>query len=71
MRSQTIEPLEVLATKPGQLNELLDDAEAKLRQVAMAHRCAGILVTRHDPGRYTLEFSDTVPFGQTWEQRLS
>ncbi len=71
MRSQTIEHLEVLVTKPDQLNELLDDAEAVLRQVTMAQRCTGILVTRHDPGRYTLEFSDTVPFGETWEQMLS
>ncbi|MDJ0358354.1 hypothetical protein [Paenarthrobacter sp. PH39-S1] len=71
MRSQTIEPLEVLLTTPGQRYELLDDAEAKLRQVAMAHRCAGILVTRHDPSRYSLALSDTVPFGETWEQTLS
>ncbi len=71
MRSQTIEHLEVLVTKPDQLNELLDDAEAVLRQATIAQRCTGILVTRHDPGRYTLEFSDTVPFGETWEQMLS
>jgi hypothetical protein len=63
--------LEVLVTEPGRLHELLDDAEAVLRQVAMPHGCAGILVTRHDPGRYTLALSDTVPFGETREQILS
>lgn len=71
MRSQATERLEVLVTEPGQLHELLNDAEAVLRQVAMAQRRAGILVTRHDPGRYTFELSDTVPFGETREQTLS
>lgn len=71
MRSQATEHLEVLVTEPGQLYELLNDAEAILRQVAMAQRAAGILVTRHDPARYTLTLSDTVPFGETWEKTLS
>ncbi len=71
MRSHAIERLEVLITEPGRLHEILNDAEAGLRQAAMAQRCAGILVTRHNAGRYTLELSDTVPFGETWEQTLS
>jgi hypothetical protein len=71
MSSQATEHLEVLVTEPGQLHKALDDAEAKLRQVAISLRSAGILVTRHDPGRYTLALSDTVPFGETWEQSLS
>lgn len=71
MRSQTTERLEVINTKPGQLYELLDDAEAKLRQIAMVERCAGILVTRHDLSRYSLVLSETVPFGETWERTLS
>lgn len=69
MRSQTDEELEVLITEPGRLYELLDDAEAVLRQRPQGF--AGILVTRHDPGRYTLALSDTVPFGETREQILS
>ena len=71
MPTQTLEPLEVHVTEPGQRYELLDEAEATLRQVAMAHRCAGIMVTRHDPSRYTFTLSDTVPFGETWEQTLA
>lgn len=71
MRSQATERLEVLVTEPSRLYELLDDAETMLRQVAMPQRFAGILVTRHDPGRYTLALSDTVPFGETREQILS
>jgi hypothetical protein len=50
---------------------LLDHAEAKLRRIAMVERCAGILVTRHDPSRYSLVLSETVPFGETWERTLS
>ena len=71
MLSQTTEHLEVLVTTPGQRYGLLNEAEAVLRQAAMLQRCAGILVTRHDPARYTLSLSDTVPFGETWEQTLS
>ncbi|MEO5781523.1 MAG: hypothetical protein ABIQ22_17440 [Arthrobacter oryzae] len=70
MNIQTTERLEVLVTKPGSRYELLDTAEAVLRQAAMAERSAGILVTRHDPSRYTLTLSGSVPFGETWEQTL-
>ncbi|WP_028266017.1 hypothetical protein [Arthrobacter sp. MA-N2] len=71
MRSQTAEHLEVLVTEPARLYELLDDAEAMLRQVALPQQSAGILVTRHHPGRYTLALSAAVPFGETREQILS
>lgn len=71
MRSHATERLEVLVTEPGQLHEILNNAEAELRKAAMAQRCVGILATRHTAGRYTLELSDTVPFGETWEQTLS
>ena len=71
MRSQAPEHLEVLVTDPGRLYELLDEAEAVLRQAATPERFAGILVTRHDSGRYTLALSGTVPFGETREQILS
>ncbi len=66
MFNQSTENLEVFVTDPGQLGELLDEAEALLRQ--RPQWVAGILVTRHDPGRYTLALSDSVPFGETHEQ---
>lgn len=69
MRSHPAEHLEVRITDPARLYELLNGAEAVLRQ--MPQRSAGILVTRHDPFRYTLALSDTVPFGETREQILS
>lgn len=68
MSSQIIESLEVLIDRPEELYELLNKAEALLRQTAMARGSAGIRVTRHHPARYTFELSDTVPFGETWEQ---
>lgn len=71
MPTQTAEHLEVLVNDPTRLYELLDDAETALRQVAMTQRSAGILVTRHNPGRYTLALSGTVPFGETHERMLS
>ncbi len=71
MRTQTAEHLDVHVTEPGRLYELLDDAEAALRQIAGPQCYAGILVTRHDPSRYTLALSDTVPYGETREQILS
>lgn len=71
MRSQATEHIEVLVTEPGQLDDLLDKAEAALRQTARCDASAGIVVTRHDHNRYTLTLSDTVPFGETREQALS
>lgn len=69
MRSHTVEHLEVHVTDPVRLYDLLNGAEAVLRQTPQ--RVAGILVTRHDPFRYTLALSDTVPFGETRERILS
>jgi hypothetical protein len=71
MPSHATEHLEVLVTAPRRLYDLLDDAESELRQAASPECCAGMLVTRHNPGRYTLMFSETVPFGETREQMLS
>jgi hypothetical protein len=69
MSIKTAERVEVLVNDPVRLYELLDDAEALLRQAPQ--HFAGILVTRHDPGRYTLTLSDCVPFGETGELILS
>lgn len=71
MPQQIDEHLEVRVTDPSRLHELLDHAEAELRQVALSVGCAGILVTRHNPRRYTIALSDAVPFGETREQILS
>jgi hypothetical protein len=71
MPAQIIENVELLITAGNQLQESLSDAEARLRQTAIAHGAVGILVTRHDARRYTLALSDSVPFGETHEKLLS
>jgi hypothetical protein len=71
MSSQATHNLEVVVTEPNRLYELLDDAEAALRQVARPHCFSGILVTRHNPSRYTLTLTGTVPYGETREQIFS
>jgi hypothetical protein len=60
-------PIEVLVGSQEQLHDLISDAEAALLPAATKERSAGILVTRHSPGRYTVALSDTVPFGETRE----
>ncbi|MCX2750329.1 hypothetical protein OOZ51_21340 [Arthrobacter sp. MI7-26] len=71
MSGQQVEQVEVLISEPALLHEWLDDAEALLRQVATVKGLFGILVTRHHPGRYTLELSESVPFGESREQSLA
>lgn len=71
MQSQPTEPLEIHVTEPGRRDEMLNEAEAVLRRVALARRSGGILVTRHNSVRYTLQLSDEVPFGQTHQLSLS
>ena len=71
MHTQATQNVEVVVSEPSRLYELLDDAEAALRQIATPHCYSGILVTRHTPSRYTLALSDTVPYGETREQILS
>ena len=66
MLSLVAEPVEVVVSDAGRLYEMLDNAEAMLRQ--RPQRSAGILVTRHEPGRYTLALHEGVPFGETREK---
>jgi hypothetical protein len=64
---QAIEHVEVVVTSRNQLHELLTGAEELLRPKAIAGGDLGILVTRHNPYRYTVALSDSVPFGETHE----
>jgi hypothetical protein len=70
MHYKTLDHCEVIVTAPGLLHEMLAAAEATLRQAAMGQGKAGILVTRHDPHRYTLALDEAVPFGETRERSL-
>lgn len=67
MMNQELERLDVEVHEPNQLEYLLTAAEYSLREVALASGTSGILVTRLNSHRYTVELSRSVPFGQTVE----
>ncbi|MBT2248184.1 hypothetical protein JHV56_05655 [Arthrobacter sp. BHU FT2] len=50
-----------------QVNAGLEEAVAELIKVARKDASCGILVTRLDPGRYTVALDESVPFGETYE----
>lgn len=45
----------------------LDNAVGTLIEAATENGNCGILVTRHEPGSYTVALDESVPFGQTRE----
>ncbi len=45
----------------------LEEAVARLIEVAAQDAACGILVTRLHPGRYTVALDESVPFGETYE----
>lgn len=69
---RTITPdltLAVTVTNRASLERQLDEAVTAARERAMRERCRGILVTRHGPHCFTVELSETVPFGLTRERQ--
>lgn len=66
MQEKITEPIEVTITEAGQLSKVLAEAEEALREGAK-YRKVGILVTRHDPCRYSLALDHKVPYGETRE----
>ncbi|SDX60873.1 hypothetical protein SAMN04487912_12214 [Arthrobacter sp. cf158] len=69
MTDPTAHHFEVSTTDAQRLHELLDRAEAELRQ--LPQRVAGILVTRHSPGSYSIQLSNDVPYGEIHERIIS
>lgn len=59
---------EVSTADPNLVEQLLNEAESSLIEVALNRRPAGILVTRHHSGQYVLELSEEVPFGESRER---
>lgn len=59
---------EVIVHQAREIDQTLDAVARSLQATAMSHGTAGILVTRHAPGRFTLELSRDVPFGYTYEK---
>lgn len=60
-----IEAIDIHANTRQVLEERLEAAVKHLQEAAMLTGACGILVTRHNPGSYTVELSDQVPFGMT------
>ena len=50
------------------MDHALDSGVRKLQAVALAGGAGGILVTKHAPGRFTLELTHEVPFGYIHEK---
>jgi phage terminase large subunit-like protein len=50
-----------------EVHDGLDKAVAALIASAGKDATCGILVTRLNPGRYTVALDDSVPFGETYE----
>ncbi|WP_437773645.1 hypothetical protein [Arthrobacter sp. KNU40] len=61
------ECIEIRVKSRHALDDRLEAAVQDLKEAAMRSRTCGILITRHQPGQYTAELSDQVPFGLTRE----
>lgn len=62
------EKVEVVVHDAKTLDHALNSGLRQLQDTALAAGTAGILVTKHAPGRFTLELSPDVPFGYTHEK---
>ncbi|MEV7604205.1 hypothetical protein AB0N65_02055 [Paenarthrobacter sp. NPDC089322] len=54
-------------SQANEIHDGLDRAVDALIESAAADANCGILVTRHEPGTYTVALDESVPFGQTHE----
>jgi hypothetical protein len=59
--------IDIHVTSRRALDERLDAAVKKLQELAILTGTHGILVCHNEPGHYTAELSDQVPFGMTRE----
>lgn len=59
--------LSILATTRPEADEKLNASIQQLQALAQENPVRGILVTKHGPGRFTVELNDRVPYGETWE----
>ncbi|BAS12013.1 hypothetical protein AHiyo8_03160 [Arthrobacter sp. Hiyo8] len=62
------EKMEVVVHHAGDVDHALNSSVRELQTRALAQGTAGILITKHGPGRFTLELSPEVPFGYTHEK---
>jgi hypothetical protein len=57
--------IEVRVESRATMDERLNAAVEEMTGLARRCRNGGILVTRHEPGRFTVAISDAVPYGYT------
>ncbi|XAS68807.1 hypothetical protein V3C33_05895 [Micrococcaceae bacterium Sec5.7] len=50
-----------------EIHDGLDNAVAALIETAALEASCGILVTRHEPGQYSVALDQSVPFGKIYE----
>ena len=67
MNTATAEPVEIRVNSACQIEERLNAAVQILQAVARHAGTHGILVTRLNPGHFTVSLSDKVSFGLTRE----
>jgi len=67
MTTATAEYIEVRVDSAGEVEERLNSAVKDLQVIATRSRAHGILVTRLNPGHFSVSLSDQVPFGLTRE----
>lgn len=60
--------MDIVVNHAREIDHALDSGVRKLQALALARGAGGILVTKHAPGRFTLELSHDVPFGYTHEK---
>lgn len=63
----TTECIEVRVDSAGELEGRLNSAVEDLQVIATRNRTHGILVTRLNPGHFSVSLTDQVPFGLTRE----
>ncbi|MDF2050006.1 MULTISPECIES: hypothetical protein [unclassified Arthrobacter] len=57
----------ISATTSSEADEKLNSSVRQLLDLAKENPTRGILVTKRGAGQFTVELSDHVPYGQTWE----
>lgn len=62
-----VETIDIHVETRRDLDTRLEAAVATLQEKAMHTGTHGILVVRHQPGKYTVTLSDQVPYGLTRE----
>ena len=67
MATATAEYIEVRVNSAGEVEDRLNSAVKDLQVIAARSRTHGILVTRLNPGHFSVSLSDQVPFGLTRE----